>query len=60
MTELLTVENAIALLTLTGSYVESATAPLYVNNVEVENVSGTTATGTWTVSLPTDGSSGSK
>lgn len=48
-----------ALLTITGSYVKTAKAPLYVNDIEVEPVEGTTEDGSWIVSLPTDGSSGS-
>jgi ABC-type transport system substrate-binding protein len=48
-----------AQLTITGSYVEDAEPPLFVNAIEVQTMEGTTATGTWIVNLPTDGGSGS-
>jgi ABC-type transport system substrate-binding protein len=48
-----------ALLTITGSYLPDFNPPLYVNNVEVTHREGTTSTGSWVVSLPSDGSSGS-
>jgi ABC-type transport system substrate-binding protein len=49
-----------ALLTITGSYIDDIEPPLYVNRVAVTPLSDTgTPPSAWTVSLPTNGSSGS-
>ncbi|HLD08222.1 MAG TPA: ABC transporter substrate-binding protein [Candidatus Peribacterales bacterium] len=48
-----------ASIALTGSYIPKLKLPLALNKVEVTPLSGGTETGTWIVSLPSDGSSGS-
>ena len=48
-----------AQLTITGSYAPELKRPISVNNIPVSHLTGTTETGAWVATLPSDGGSGS-